>query len=223
MHAFLITGNNAEKRNEKIEELTKQFSASETIVLESYLIESVRALRKKLTFSSKDIRAVIITNVHLLTLEAANAFLKTLEEPPSNTIIIMTAPNPDIVLETIVSRAQIIDLGNSTPLQDEVKATSLFDTLSMSTGQRLCLLEEIGEREKAIEFCTQQIMAARQYTIVDMQQRDKGTKGQSVKGNLTISQLLSLIEKIEQTRKDLESNVNVKMALGDLLLNYPHY
>lgn len=52
-------------------------------------------------------RIVIIKNSHLLTLEAANALLKTLEEPPAYGVIILVADEYNL-LETIVSRCQLI-------------------------------------------------------------------------------------------------------------------
>ncbi|MDD2586330.1 MAG: hypothetical protein PHT79_08845 [Syntrophomonadaceae bacterium] len=52
-------------------------------------------------------RIVIIKNSHLLTLEAANALLKTLEEPPGYGVIILVADEYNL-LETIVSRCQLI-------------------------------------------------------------------------------------------------------------------
>jgi DNA polymerase-3 subunit delta' len=42
--------------------------------------------------------------------EAANAFLKTLEEPPAHTLLLLTAQDPALLLPTIVSRCQIIAL-----------------------------------------------------------------------------------------------------------------
>lgn len=53
-------------------------------------------------------RAVIIDNAQLLSLEAQNALLKTLEEPPLGTFIILTLDNEQAVLPTIRSRAPAI-------------------------------------------------------------------------------------------------------------------
>ena len=50
-------------------------------------------------------RAVIIADSHLLTIEAQNALLKTLEEPPDGTIIILTASQEKALLPTVRSRA----------------------------------------------------------------------------------------------------------------------
>ncbi len=52
-------------------------------------------------------RIVIVRDAHLMTPEAANALLKTLEEPPAYAIIILVADNNNI-LETIVSRCSLI-------------------------------------------------------------------------------------------------------------------
>jgi hypothetical protein len=55
-------------------------------------------------------RAVIIEDAHLLSAEAQNALLKTLEEPPSGTFIILTADSEQSLLPTIRSRAQSISV-----------------------------------------------------------------------------------------------------------------
>lgn len=53
-------------------------------------------------------RAVLIEDGQLLTIEAQNALLKTLEEPPQDTIIILTARNEQALLPTIRSRVQTV-------------------------------------------------------------------------------------------------------------------
>lgn len=55
-------------------------------------------------------RVVIIEDSHLLTVEAQNALLKTLEEPPEGTIIILTANRQDALLPTIRSRTTSINV-----------------------------------------------------------------------------------------------------------------
>ncbi|MGC9315156.1 MAG: ATP-binding protein, partial [bacterium] len=53
-------------------------------------------------------RWAIIRDADAMTIEAANAFLKTLEEPPEDSHIILTSSSPDYLLPTIRSRAQPI-------------------------------------------------------------------------------------------------------------------
>lgn len=73
-------------------------------------IEAVRQLEQflalKVPGQSKIDRAVIIENAHLLTLEAQNALLKTLEEPPKGTILLLTSASEQALLPTIRSRVQ---------------------------------------------------------------------------------------------------------------------
>lgn len=78
-------------------------------------IEAARKLEQflalKVPGKSTHDRAIIIEDAHLLTTEAQNALLKTLEEPPEGTILILTASHEQAVLPTIRSRAQAIPVG----------------------------------------------------------------------------------------------------------------
>jgi DNA polymerase-3 subunit delta' len=55
-------------------------------------------------------RVIILENANTMTIEAQNAFLKLLEEPPADTIIIMTSESLQGLLPTVVSRTQRIQL-----------------------------------------------------------------------------------------------------------------
>lgn len=71
-------------------------------------IDDIRALRDAvyvLPFSSK-YKVYIIDEVHMLTKEAFNALLKTLEEPPSHVLFILATTELEKLPETIVSRCQ---------------------------------------------------------------------------------------------------------------------
>ena len=56
-------------------------------------------------------RVVILDPADQMRVEAQNSLLKTLEEPPSRTVIILIATNPHLLLETIRSRARILPFG----------------------------------------------------------------------------------------------------------------
>jgi len=69
-------------------------------------IDDIRALRETVKLSPVKLKykVYIIDEVHMLTLEAFNALLKTLEEPPSHAIFILCTTEPDKLPETIISR-----------------------------------------------------------------------------------------------------------------------
>jgi DNA polymerase-3 subunit gamma/tau len=74
-------------------------------------IDEVRALRDsvKYTPTKGKYKVYIIDEVHMLTRESFNAFLKTLEEPPSHTIFIFATTDAHKVPPTIISRCQRFD------------------------------------------------------------------------------------------------------------------
>lgn len=53
-------------------------------------------------------KVVLLENIERMTIGAANAFLKTCEEPLANRIIIATTSNPSALLDTIISRAVLV-------------------------------------------------------------------------------------------------------------------
>lgn len=69
-------------------------------------IDDIRNLRDavKLSPSGAKKKVYIIDEVHMLTIEASNALLKTLEEPPPHVIFILATTNPEKLIETIRSR-----------------------------------------------------------------------------------------------------------------------
>ena len=71
-------------------------------------IDEIRAVREAANFLpvSAKYKVYIIDEVHMLTKEAFNALLKTLEEPPKHVIFILATTEPEKIPETISSRAQ---------------------------------------------------------------------------------------------------------------------
>jgi replication-associated recombination protein RarA len=86
----------------------------------SISIDQVRELQKqlKLKVPGTDTirRVIIIEQAQTMTVEAQNALLKSLEEPPSDTVIVMTATDSKLLLPTIESRVQQVSI---LPLNDE--------------------------------------------------------------------------------------------------------
>jgi len=74
-------------------------------------IDEIRDLREKVNYAPNLTRykVYIIDEVHMITKEASNAFLKTLEEPPPHAIFVLATTEPHRVLATILSRCQRFD------------------------------------------------------------------------------------------------------------------
>ncbi len=81
-------------------------------------IEAIRELQRRLSFKPYEgkKKLAIIDNAEDMTTEALNSFLKTLEEPPGETVIILITSNMHSLLPTVVSRCQVIKFN---PLSDE--------------------------------------------------------------------------------------------------------
>lgn len=80
-------------------------------------IDEIRDLREKVQFapSTGRYRVYIIDEVHMLTNEAFNALLKTLEEPPRHVVLILATTEPHKIPLTVLSRCQRFDFKRITP------------------------------------------------------------------------------------------------------------
>lgn len=94
-------------------------------------VENIRTLIEQVRFQPQNgkYKVFIIDEVHMLSSQAFNAFLKTLEEPPSYVIFILATTEKHKIIPTILSRCQIFDF----------KRIQLSDTVSQ--------LEKIAKKE----------------------------------------------------------------------------
>ncbi len=74
-------------------------------------VDDIRDLRERVGYAPAAGRSkvYILDEAHMLTREAWNAFLKTLEEPPPNTVFVLCTTEPHKVMPTIVDRCQRFD------------------------------------------------------------------------------------------------------------------
>ena len=81
-------------------------------------IDQIREMKKGLNFAPLEsgLRVVLLEEVQTMRREAGNSLLKVLEEPPSGNLLILTATGTGMILETIVSRCQVIPF-TSLPLE----------------------------------------------------------------------------------------------------------
>jgi DNA polymerase-3 subunit gamma/tau len=92
-------------------------------------VEDVRELREKVNLSAirGGSRVWILDEAHMLTKSAANALLKTLEEPPSNLVFILATTEPEKLPPTILSRCQHFRFRRLSDTEIASKLTRLCD------------------------------------------------------------------------------------------------
>ena len=82
-------------------------------------VDDIRDLREKVAFApvSGRHKVYILDEAHMLSPQAWNAFLKTLEEPPPRTVFVLATTEAQKVLPTVVDRCQRFDFGRPTAEQ----------------------------------------------------------------------------------------------------------
>jgi DNA polymerase-3 subunit delta' len=145
-HALLLTGPAGIGKTAIAEALTEGMLGASLSSHPYYLavrpdgssisIDAIRQMQKflqlKTTGEKPFRRAVIVEYAHALTTEAQNAFLKLLEEPPADTVMILTANNPRALLPTILSRTQTITVN----APDEAQLKPILDSSNKSDAER---------------------------------------------------------------------------------------
>ena len=174
-------------------------------------IEEIRELRDTVKYapSTSKFKIFIIDEVHMLTKEAFNALLKTLEEPPEHVKFMFATTEPEKVLPTVLSRCQRFDLRRipATLIIQHLAQISKLEGVKIDEAalQAIARGAEGGMRDaestldQLISFCGSQIVEADVLSMFGLTAR---------------SQILSLAQAI------LEGNVPVVLReLNDLAEN----
>lgn len=119
---------------------------------ESIKIEEVRKLVERCNMSKQAAYKIfILENVERLTNEAANSLLKSLEEPPSGTIFMLTSKNIRQILPTIVSRTRVVKFNNVSLAFLKRKLGEIYPLAEEDLMNRVGLFS-MGKTGKAIEL-----------------------------------------------------------------------
>jgi len=123
--------------NKQIDEFIKKNFSKEDIIISvfpektEYSINQIRSIQKEVKYFNPKKRIYVFYDFDQSSLEAQNAFLKLLEEPPENVIFILITENIYWLIPTIASRAKIINLKNNnqkTAIVDE-KIESMMNAI----------------------------------------------------------------------------------------------
>ncbi|MDD3088758.1 MAG: DNA polymerase III subunit gamma/tau [Candidatus Omnitrophica bacterium] len=148
-------------------------------------IDEIRALRENVKFSPSRgrYRVYIIDEVHMLTQEAFNALLKTLEEPPAHVKFIFATTESHKVLPTIMSRCQRFDFSRIPPLKirDLLMAIAKKEGIDLSDEAALVmaryadgsLRDGIVVLDQMVSFSGKKVTAEGVYELLGMAGRAK--------------------------------------------------
>jgi DNA polymerase-3 subunit gamma/tau len=145
-HAYLLTGSRGTGKTTVARLIAKALGTSANDIYEMDAasnrgIDDIRELRENvrtLPFDSK-YKVYIIDEVHMLTKEAFNALLKTLEEPPAHVIFVLATTELEKVPDTIISRCQTFTF--------KKPSETLLATVVASTAKREGVTLEAGASE----------------------------------------------------------------------------
>ncbi len=157
-HAYLFSGSRGTGKTSVARIFAKEIGCSQNDIYEidaasNRGIDDIRAIRDGVHVSpfESPYKVYIIDEVHMLTKEAFNALLKTLEEPPSHVVFILATTELDKVPETILSRCQTFQFRR--PTQSLLKemilrvAESEGYTLANSSAELVALLAQGSFRD----------------------------------------------------------------------------
>ncbi len=175
-------------------------------------IDQIRRMCRELSYPPYEsaMRVVLLEDVHTMRREAANSLLKTLEEPPENNLLILTAEASQELLATLTSRCQVVPF---VPLSiTDTVAILVQHGMDRETAQLLARLSE-GSPGKALLFQqTEMVPLWRElvsYLSDPLMEPDRDVGG-----------LLLLAEKMAQLKGEVLSLLGLlRIWVRDLLLN----
>ncbi|MDY6064735.1 MAG: DNA polymerase III subunit delta' C-terminal domain-containing protein [Finegoldia sp.] len=195
----------------------------------SISIDKVREIIKFISISpfEADSKVVLIEDADKLRTEAANALLKSLEEPKSYVYFVLTTGNKDSVLKTIVSRCQPIYLYENKEEVD-IDKKALLEILDRAMGQDLIVMVESKEffnqfqknSEPLFKLLIEFYSDFYKYKLTERTYRvDEEYKKLFEKYfEVDKEKLIRTLSKIEEVSDNFKINVNFELSMEELLL-----
>jgi DNA polymerase-3 subunit delta' len=182
----------------------------------SFHIDAVRAMRQDAYILPNEARRKIyvLVNAQTMTAEAQNALLKLLEEPPDYVSIILTAPNPRLLLPTVVSRAAEFSLGEAVESAEDAQREATVRQIAQTLAAALyapktpyALLEATAPLEGDKDLLRETFPALK-----------RCLHGMAVKTPAAAPRALALIDGLAELELALERNANLNLLLTRLAL-----
>lgn len=224
MHAFLITGGSQEDRTKKIETLCREWKV---LPIDIYIIDlkegkhtigidQIRALSEQFLFSPRQspYSIAIINHAATLTLDAQNALLKTLEEPPAYVRIILESDHESTLLPTILSRCQTLQLNTRDDISDQDKKIALQileDTQNKKPGEICRFTDQIKSGKEEGEKMLNTLLSVAHKELILLSKKEQSEE--IIKKQ---KRIMRTIRAIQTSQNQLQANTN-KTLLFDAL------
>lgn len=161
-------------------------------------------------------QAIVLLAAENLTLDAQNALLKTLEEPPGEVIVILGIASEDQLLPTILSRCHTNYLDNSSDQNKQLSEKDIRDIeklIPSSMEERFVFIEKSKDKE---EF----LLTLTTYFRSQLLAHPSGA-ATSPPGRWTHEQLHFFLKELIQAQRWAKQNVNIRAILEYLMLKMP--
>ena len=187
-------------------------------------IDDIRELREAvhtLPYESKR-KVYIIDEVHMLTKEAFNALLKTLEEPPEHVVFILATTEEEKLLDTIISRCQVFTFRSPSRevLRDTVVAVAKKEKFKLDTDAAdLIAVSADGSFRDALGI-TQKVMLASGDTVGDVDEVADiigAPKSATLEALMLALHTRNMEDALAQIERTVEAHVDMKLFMRLLL------
>lgn len=239
--SFLIYGSDKGAREETLLHISRNLvgdskkASADLINIEpdgSIGIDKIRDLERRLKFKpqEKSLKLVIIHQAHLATIEAQNALLKTAEEPPPDSIILIETSSLKDLLPTLVSRCQRIFVGDATSSsltkeEQEIQLRQNKIVFMGSLAQKFILAQELSSEaslwlERESIFCRD--LRLLQFGIKKLTTfRSIREDLEKISRALKLEEIITFEKLISKIRRAILQNVNSRLSLEILFLEAP--
>lgn len=174
-------------------------------------------------------KVILIKNADIMRVEAQNALLKSLEEPPAYIVWILTSKRSSKLLPTIQSRCQIIRLGQGDTKKEEaianedeiiymVEAALQADYLTIMTHRKF-YDKQAEQKDQTFAYLLSYLQDLLHYLLgKEVTNKEWVESFQRIYDKININQVVEAIKLTEESRQLLDVNINFPIALEHVFL-----
>ena len=196
-------------------------------------VDEIRELRSKVNILPSELKykVYIIDEVHMLSIGAFNALLKTIEEPPEHVIFILATTDPQKIPATIISRCQWYSFKKISNDDIKKRLSEIVEAENIKIEDKVLdkvaqasdggLRDAIGLLDKLRAYCTDEITLDDFYEINGEVNDEELKKLVKLIFSFEISDVLSTVERYYQDGKNLIQVIKQLMIfIKDKLFDY---